>query len=166
MKKDISRRDFFKMVGVGATSVVLGENLVGFVEVEEEKMSLDRLSEYHVFKQPINDVEGLDNYLFIREQRYLDNYMYFVLNTSADKYFYDTVLITLEGDDDINLDVKAQHEEFKPLLEYFNMTDLGNAVDVVGNEIGIKKEYSANEISSVSNLLIENNNEKKLVKTM
>ena len=50
MENNISRRDFIKMMGVGAASISLGTYLVGCNSEEEEIMPVDKLREYHVFK--------------------------------------------------------------------------------------------------------------------
>lgn len=165
MNKDYSRRDFCKIVGVGALGVLMGTNLAGCGEPEEEKMNLEQLSEYHVFRQPFEDIEGFDTYVFIREQRYLDNYMYFNLNVAEDRMFYDTAFVTLEANnEEMDLDHGKEHIPFKPLLDHFDMVDKGNAVDIVAQELGEKEYYTASEIKQVPGLLKEKEEAKRLVK--
>ena len=165
MEKEYSRRDFIKMVSVGALGVAIGSNLVGCEEPSEEKMGLDKLSEYHVFRQHLEDIEGYDSYIFIREQRYLDNYMYFGLNIAEHKFFYDTAFVTLPAEDEeIDLDNGVEHTKFKPLMDYFDLVDLGNAVMVVASELGEKPYYTASEIEQIPNMLIKEESSKKLVK--
>lgn len=165
MKKEYSRRDFIKILGVGATSALLGTTLSSCKEGQEENIALDRLSEYHVFKLHQTD-RDYDEYLFIREQRYLDTYMYLYLNVAEDKYFYDNVYITLRDDlEEIDLDNGVEHTKFKPLLDEFNMQDLGNAIDVVSNIYGEKEYYQASDINKIPDILRNKKESKKLVKT-
>ncbi len=155
MEREYSRRDFLKIAGAGVASIALGSNLVGCSEQKEDKIDKEQLSEYHVFKQ-LDEENGLDSYLIIREQRYLDNYMYLFLNVAEDKYFYDGVFVTLEGiNEEMDLDNGIDHTEFEPLLMHFDMIDLGNAKDIVGKEFGNKDQYKASEISKISALLKE-----------
>ncbi len=153
MKKDYSRRDFVKAMGIGAATLALGAT--GCVEGKEEMMDLDRLSEYHVFKQHLEEI-GDNDYLFIREQRYLDTYMYLFLNVAEDKYLYDNVFITLrDPEEEVTLEDGTNHTKFLPLLKYFDMEDLGNAVDIMAQEYGRKKEYGASEINRAFKKLAE-----------
>ncbi len=166
MQKDYTRRDFLKVVGAGVATVALGNNLVGCGETEEETIPQDRLNDYHVFLMDIED-DPLYKFWLIREQRYLDDYMYLYLNIAEDKYFYDNVLITVE-----DIDVKErnlEHIPFKPLMDYFDMIDLGNAVDVIGAKYERKYEYTPNDIYEFIKILekedeIINSNEIKKTK--
>ena len=164
MNNEVSRRDFCKVMGVGALGVLLG--LTGCEKPEEEKMALDQLSEYHVFRQPFEDIEGFETYVFIREQKYLDSYMYFNLNVAEDKMFYDTAFVTLEAsNEEMDLDYGKNHIPFKPLLDHFDLVDKGNAVDIVASELGEKEYYTASEIKQVPSLLKEKEEAKRYVKS-
>jgi len=161
MKKEIDRRDFLKIAGTGVASIALGSILVGCSEQVEETIDKEELSKYHIFKQYNANDNGLEEFLFIREQRYLDNYMYFFLNVAEDKYLYDGVFVTLEGNnEEIDLDNGINHKEFEPLLMNFDMADLGNAKDIVENELGIKDQYGASEISKIKKSLEKQEKEK------
>jgi len=165
MEKNISRRDVVKMMGVGAATILTG-SLVGCSSKEEDKIALDRLSEYHAFKPATEDVEERNNYLFIREQRYLDGYMYLYLVVEDNKYLYDNAFMTIKDNDkELHLDYGASHIPFEPLIENSELTDLGNAVEIVSSVLGEKEYYLASEINTVPELLKEKNMSKKLVRT-
>lgn len=164
MKKEYSRRDFLKLLGTGTATVALGATLTSCKEGEEEKIALNRLGEYHVFKQHQTD-RDYDEYIFIKEQRYLDSYMYLDLNVTENKYFYDNVYITLKDENEyIDLDNGVEHINFRPLLNEFDMIDIGNAIDVVSSIYGIKEFYSASDINNVPDVLRNKKETKKLVK--
>ncbi len=159
MEKEYSRRRFIQAMGIGITSIALGSSLASCKQPEEEKMDLKRLSEYHVFKNHLESINE-DNYLFIRELRYLDTYMYLYLNISEDKYFYDNVFIRLEDEQEkVDLETGTDHVPFAPLIKYTDLDDLGNAVDVVSDKLGRKEEYSASEIEKMFTILQEKNKE-------
>ena len=84
-------------MGVGAAGVVLG--ISGCSEVKEDTISTEELEEYHIFKQ------NEDNYLFLREQRYLDNYMYIGLYVVNDENsFANAVFVILPSNEEMDLD--------------------------------------------------------------
>lgn len=152
-----SRRDFIKMMGVGAAGVVLG--ISGCSEVKEDTISTEELEEYHIFKQ------NEDNYLFLREQRYLDNYMYIGLYVVNDENsFANAVFVILPSNEEMDLDNGIDHIEFSNLVNEFGFIDLGNAVDMVSNVYGNKEEYKASEIGAIPSILKEKDNSKILVK--
>ena len=150
MNKEYNRREFLKIMGLGTASLVLGSNLSHCKAREEEKMNIDRLIEYNVFKQHQTDSD-FDDYLFIREHKDNNNYMYFYLSVSEDKYFYDNIYATIKKDTDST--IENDYVPFEKLLDNYNLEDLGNAFDVVSSVIGTKPYYMASEINQVPELL-------------
>ena len=156
MKKDLSRRDFFKLMGLSTLGLAVGVNLGGCSNEKEELISHDRLKDYHIFQQPIEDIDGVDTIMFIREQKYLDNYMYFNLYVFDNKIIYDNAFITLDGEEEMDLDNGVEHVPFSPLIKTLDFVDLGDASSIVEEMIGEKNEYKASEIAKVLSYL--NNN--------
>ena len=160
MKEDYSRREFLKILGIGAATIALTPNLAACDEREEEKIYLSRLSEYHVFKQHYQESD-FDDYLFIREHKEEHDYSYLSLIVVEDKYFYENLyaIIANKKEDSI------EHIPFEILLDNYELEDLGNAVDVVSSIQGEKPYYMASEINKIPDSLRSNNIGKKLTKT-
>ena len=91
--------------------------------------------------------------------------MYFELEVAEDKLFYENAFITLaDTTEEINLDLGVDHKVYAPLLNEFDMIDLGNAEDVAKKELGNKEGYNASDISKLQNILQETQTNKKYVK--